>query len=84
VRPAAVTRCFLDSCRAKAPVEASPKPHRARLEALPSLRFLAELQIIGFHYFTSTDDAWLNNFNSWGCCALTFFFLLSGGCSAAM
>lgn len=56
----------------------APSPKRPRLEALTALRFLAELQIVGFHFYTSSGTPWMKNFNEWGSCPLTFFFVLSG------
>lgn len=54
------------------------KKRRTRLEALPSLRFFAELHIVGFHFYSNTKNEVLNNFNAWGASPLSFFFLLSG------
>jgi hypothetical protein len=54
------------------------KKRAGRLEALPSLRFFAELHIVGFHFYSNTKNEVLNNFNAWGASPLSFFFLLSG------
>lgn len=42
--------------------------HGARaqhLDCLPALRFFAQLQIIGFHEYTHTGSAWVDNFNQY-------------------
>lgn len=48
------------------------------LSCLPALRFLAGLQVLGFFFYSTTGDDFVDNFNRWGSCSLTFFFLLSG------
>ena len=51
---------------------------RPRLEALQALRYLAEIQIVGFHFYSTTTSPAVNNFNRWGNTGLTVFFVLSG------
>jgi hypothetical protein len=57
---------------------ATSRPSAPRMESLQALRFVAQMQIVAFHFYGNTDSPALNNFNGWGSTGLTFFFVLSG------
>lgn len=52
--------------------------HHEFMPGLQSLRFLAQLQLIGYQAYRKTGNAWADDFNTWGDAALAFFFVLSG------